>query len=104
MDFPTVLRPSRRRSSGSSDRRGLGPRHAVERPHAIGRRHAVEPLEERVLMSTYAVTGLGDDAGSITPAGPGTFTATTLRAAVTAANADAGADTINFADGLTGAI
>src|SRR3954451_17138694 len=64
----------------------------------------LEALEGRVLFSTYTVTTLGDSAGLVTPAGTGKFKATTLRAAVKATNAHAGADTINFAAGLVGTI
>ena len=53
----------------------------------------LEPLEGRLLFSTYTVTTLGDSAGVVTPAGTGKFNATTLRAAITAANAHLGADT-----------
>ena len=62
---------------------------------APGRQRAavVEPLEGRMLLSTYMVTSLADD-GS----------AGTLRWAVQQANANPGADTINFAAGLTGTI
>ena len=59
-------------------------------------------LEDRLVPSSffYAVTGLTDAAGSIT-GGSGTqanpYQATTLRAAITAATADGGIDTINLA-------
>jgi predicted outer membrane repeat protein len=64
----------------------------------------IESLEGRVLFSTYTVTTLGDSAGTVTANGTGKFNATTLRAALNAANAHAGADVINFAAGLAGAI
>jgi hypothetical protein len=63
-----------------------------------------EALEGRVLFSNYIVTTLGDGAGTVAPSGAGKFTATTLRAALAAANARAGADTINFANAVTGII
>src|SRR5687768_3473832 len=63
-----------------------------------------EPLEGRLLFSTYTVTTLGDGAGSVTPNGAGKFNATTLRAALNAANAAAGPDTVNFAAAMTGTI
>src|SRR5687768_13107102 len=71
----------------------------------VGVRTAVaEPLEGRLLFSTYTVTTLGDGAGSVTPNGAGKFNATTLRAALNAANAASGVDTVNFAAALTGTI
>jgi predicted outer membrane repeat protein len=65
---------------------------------------AIDELESRTLFSTYTVTTLGDAAGTVTPDGSGSFKATTLRAAITATNAAAGADSIHFASGLTGTI
>ncbi|QOV87607.1 choice-of-anchor Q domain-containing protein [Humisphaera borealis] len=64
----------------------------------------LERLENRLLFSTYTVTTLGDAVGAITPNGAGKFNASSLRAAITAANAHAGADTINFAASVTGTI
>ncbi|HEX8916396.1 MAG TPA: right-handed parallel beta-helix repeat-containing protein [Humisphaera sp.] len=64
----------------------------------------LEPLENRLLLSTYTVTGLGDAAGTVTPTGADSFDATTLRAAVAAANARAGADLIRFTAGLSGTV
>ncbi|HEX8916395.1 MAG TPA: right-handed parallel beta-helix repeat-containing protein [Humisphaera sp.] len=64
----------------------------------------LEPLEGRRLLSTYTVTGLADAAEAVAPAGPDSFAATTLRAAVTAADAHPGADVIRFMDGLAGTI
>jgi hypothetical protein len=64
----------------------------------------VEDLEVRVLFSTYTVTSLGDGAGTVTPVGAGKFNASTLRAAMAAANAHIGADTINFAAAVQGTI
>ena len=63
-----------------------------------------EGLERRVLMSTYTVTGLGDSAGSVRARRSGAFTATTLRAALNAANAHRGADVIAFARSVAGTI
>lgn len=86
------------------------------RGHSMRRRHSsfyiaprpagnsVESLETRVLFSTYTVTTLGDDAGIVAPAGPDEFTATTLRAALTAANTRGGPDTIGFAPAVYGSI
>jgi hypothetical protein len=42
------------------------------------------------------VVGTGDDGGLLTPTGPGTFTDTTLRGAITTANAMPGPDLISF--------
>ncbi|HTK78003.1 MAG TPA: choice-of-anchor Q domain-containing protein [Gemmataceae bacterium] len=70
----------------------------------VRRSPRLELLEHRLLFSTYTVTTLGDSAGSITPTGTGTFNATTLRAALNAANSRAGADTVNFKSGLAGTV
>lgn len=58
----------------------------------------MEPLEGRQLMSaTYTVLTTGDGAGSIHQTAPGKFTATTLRAAITAADNDkSGNEVIDF--------
>jgi hypothetical protein len=64
----------------------------------------LERLEGRLLFSTYTVTTLGDAAGSVTPDGAGKFNATTLRAAITATEHHAGADTVRFAASLAGTI
>jgi hypothetical protein len=64
----------------------------------------VESLETRVLLSTYLVTSALDGPGSIAPTSPGQFRATTLRAAVAASNARAGADVIRFADSVRGTL
>lgn len=53
-----------------------------------------ESLEARDTPAVYAVTGTADGLGTITPTGAGTFDASTLRAAVIAANASPEADTI----------
>lgn len=65
---------------------------------------AVENLEARLLFSTYTVTGTGDGPGIVTPVQTGVYTATTLRAAVTAADAAPDADVINFAPSVSGTI
>jgi hypothetical protein len=65
---------------------------------------AVEEFERRILFSTYVVTGASDAPGTVTPAGSGRYVATTLRAAVTAANAQSGADVIMFAPAAAGTI
>jgi predicted outer membrane repeat protein len=46
----------------------------------------VESLEDRLAPAVYVVTGLADGVGTVTPAGAGTFHASTLRAAITAVN------------------
>jgi fibronectin-binding autotransporter adhesin len=53
-----------------------------------------EPLEERTLMSTYVVTTGADGPGTVKQVLPGLYLASTLRGAVTAANADSKVDTI----------
>src|SRR5438046_1093165 len=52
----------------------------------------LESLEERCVPATYNVLGTADGLGTVTPTGPGTFDATTLRAAVLAANSSKGVD------------
>ncbi len=64
----------------------------------------VEPVESRRLFSTYIVTTLGDSAGSVSSIGNDHFNATTLRAAITAANSHSGSDLIRFSSSLNGAI
>src|SRR5262245_30978657 len=59
----------------------------------VRRRPHVEALEDRLAPAAYHVTSLLDD-GS----------AGTLRAAINQANANPGADTIDFAPGLTGTL
>ena len=56
------------------------------------KRMVVEGLERRELLTTFAVTSLADS-------GPGS-----LRQAIVDANSSPGADTIEFADGLSGEI
>jgi hypothetical protein len=46
----------------------------------------VEALEDRCLLSVYDVTGTADGLGTVSPGGPGKFDASTLRAAVIAAD------------------
>ncbi len=64
----------------------------------------IEQLETRLLFNTYSVTTLGDSAGVVTQVNAGKVNATTLRAAITAANAHAGPDTIVFAAAVRGTI
>jgi hypothetical protein len=54
----------------------------------------VESFEQRLLYSTYLVTGSSDTPGRVVRVLPGAYLATTLRAAVNAANAGSDADTI----------
>jgi hypothetical protein len=57
-------------------------------------RPSLERLEVRPAPAVYTVTDTADGLGTITSTGPDTFDASTLRAAVIAANANPGADTI----------
>lgn len=64
-------------------------------------RPALELLEDRYAPATFTVTGTDDGLGAITPTGPDTFTATTLRAAIDFANFNGDeADLIQFAPDL----
>jgi hypothetical protein len=56
------------------------------------------------LFSTYIVTTLGDSSGTVSAVGNDHFNATTLRAAVIAANAHAGTDLIRFGSSAMGTI
>jgi CSLREA domain-containing protein len=71
------------------------------RIHSL-RAAVLETLETRLLLSgnTYTVTSTADGAGMVTSEGGGAYDATTLRAAVTAANANGGG-TISFDPSLT---
>ena len=64
----------------------------------------IEPFEQRLLYSTYVVSGASDAAGTVAPAGNGTYAATTLRAAITAANARPGGDVVRISPAVTGTI
>ena len=61
----------------------------------VGAWQTAETLEDRTLLTTYTVDSLGDDAAA-------DAAGLTLREAVDLANANAGADTIAFAAGLSG--
>jgi len=79
--------------------RTWNPRHTKRRPAIVrpsGIRRQLERLEDRNVPSVYLVTGTADGPGNVTAsATPGVnFNATTLRAAVNAANAHAGPDVI----------
>jgi hypothetical protein len=65
---------------------------------------AVEEFERRLLYSTYVVSGASDAAGTVTRAGDGTYVATTLRAAIMAANAQPDADVVRISPAVTGTI
>lgn len=58
----------------------------------------IEPLEQRDVPATFTVSTLSDNGNDLAPT-PGS-----LRAAIEAADAAPGADTITFASGLTGTI
>src|SRR4051812_889538 len=60
-------------------------------------RPRLESLESRLSPAIYNVTGFADGAGGISGSGP--FMATTLRAAIVAANANPDSDIINLAAG-----
>jgi hypothetical protein len=77
--------------AGRSGRRRLAARAAVRRC-----RLAVEQLEDRCVPSVFKVTGLADGRGTVTKVGADTFSATTLRAAIGAANQTAGSNTIEL--------
>ncbi len=58
---------------------------------------SLQALEDRTVPSTYNVTGLADGIGTVSSTSTtGVFNATTLRAAITAANAAPGNNTINL--------
>jgi hypothetical protein len=82
--FRCVMRPSKWNPSGRRSR----PKAPSRRPFLP----ALEALEDRAVPSTFTVTNLADS-------GPGS-----LRAAITAANGNPGADVIQFAHGLKGTI
>src|SRR5262245_39242783 len=89
------LQPLARACRRGLTRRGRSPRR---RPALV-----METLEARTVPAVYQVTGFADGPGTVTPSvTPGVnFDATTLRAAVIAANASVGvADTINLPAGL----
>jgi CSLREA domain-containing protein len=89
-----------RRSDGSRRSWPPAPLEARKRSRPSFPLRLVELLEDRTNPSFYLVTGTGDGAGTVDTGHAGTsgdpFLATTLRAAVTAANAISGADTITF--------
>jgi hypothetical protein len=90
MRLPSWLRSARTRSVPTDPEYG---RHSTRLPgRARPIRLGLEPLEDRTVPSTFTVSTLADD-------GPGS-----LRAAVTAANANPGADVIDFARGLRGTV
>jgi hypothetical protein len=76
---------------GWSGRRRLAARPAVRRCRLV-----VEQLEDRCVPSVFKVTGLADGPGTVTKIGSDTFSATTLRAAIGAANQTPGSNTIEL--------
>ena len=105
-DWETVVSSlySRRRSNAPQGGASIRRRQFREAAFRASPEFALEVLEPRTLLSTYTVTGTGDAAQIITQTGPTTFNASTLRAAIVAANGSAGADTINFQAGVNGII
>jgi hypothetical protein len=90
MSLVSVLRSAR--SLFMSDRTNQPRRGARGAKRGLPTRLGVERLDERVVLSTFSVLNLADSgAGS-------------LRAAITAANTNPGADVVNFAPGLRGTI
>ncbi len=85
----------------------LASRGFAQRPTSAARRTrrpslSVEGLEDRFAPAVYNVIGTGDGLGSVLPTHtPGVFNATTLRAAVNAADANPGGNVINLAVGGT---
>src|SRR5262245_21685365 len=62
----------------------------------------LEVLQDRLAPATITVLANGDASGALTPTGPDTFTAATLRAAIDGANSLAGPDTIDFSAAVAG--
>src|SRR5262245_32220685 len=87
--FATRFAPWRHKGSGNAGRRAKAPARPRGRPR-------VEELEGRWVPATITVIGNLDGPGVLTPTGPDTFTDTTLRGAIEAANGMPGADTIHF--------
>ncbi len=73
---------------------------------AASNRHRIRPelfvLEQREVPATLTVTGALDGPGLVTMTGSGTYSATTLRAAVDFANSSTEADLIEFDSSLSG--
>src|SRR5947209_1471518 len=70
---------------------------AAARPNARRTSLALEALEDRLVPAVYNVIGTANGLGAVTPTGTaGVFNATTLRAAITAANTNPGGNTINL--------
>jgi hypothetical protein len=90
MRLPSWLRSARTRSVPTDPEYG---RHPTRLPgRARPTRLGLEPLEDRTVPNAFTVSNLADN-------GPGS-----LRAAITAANANPGADVIDFAHGLGGTV
>jgi hypothetical protein len=90
MRLPSWLRFARTRRAPSGT--GNSPSSTRVRKRPAAARLGVEPLEDRTVPATFTVWNLAD-AG-----------AASLRAAVTAANTNPGADVIDFARGLQGTV
>ncbi len=84
--------------SNTLRRRGPAPTRANSRRARL----SIEALEDRLVPAIYNVIGTADGVGTVTPTHTsGVFNATTLRAAITAANANPGGNTINLTVGGT---
>ena len=90
MRLSSWLRSARSLFVPSGTERGHRPTRLPKRARPT--RLSVEPLEDRTVPSTFTVRNLADS-------GPGS-----LRAAITAANTNPGADLIGFAPGLRGTV
>jgi predicted outer membrane repeat protein len=92
-------------SSGNHVRRRRAPQKRLAIPHS--RRLRLEPLEERRLLALVTVTNdldmvNGDTSSIVNLVAMDGGDGISLREAIGAANADSGADTITFADALSG--
>lgn len=84
---------------GLAERARRSSRRPISQTSFRRRRAILESLEDRRVLANFAVVTAGDPVF-----GSCTVSACSLRAAIAAANAAAGADTISFAAGVTGTI
>jgi parallel beta-helix repeat protein len=92
-------REERAGAPGSEPEGGVGPEEAGKPGKGSKPSGSVTSIGEDVSIAaavTYTVTTTGDGAGSCSEVDPGEFSCDTLRAAITAANANSGTDTIRF--------